>query len=234
VEPVPETTEALAQLEDVDPGLLEALSFSGRQVIRIAPDCIGMSVAASKDGVVFTLVASDQGAALLDAVQYIGGGPCVEAMEGERVLEADVDDITDEASWHLFAQAAAEAGIASTLTLPIIAGGRVVGTVNLYGATADAFSGRHEDLAEVFHAWAPGAVTNADLSFRTREAARTAPRRLAEETTVNQAVGVLVAAQHLDPEAARNRIKDAALRSGLPEAAVAEGVLRLWLHDGRR
>lgn len=234
MEPIPETTAALAQIDVVDPELVAGLAAAARRVTAIAPDCVGMSLAAAKDGVVFTLVASNQRTALLDAFQYLDGGPCVDALRGERLLAADTDDITNEASWQLFAQGTAEARVASSLTLPVIASGRVVGTVNLYSASGDAFSGRHEALAEVFNAWAPGAVTNADLSFRTREEAREAPRRLEEEATVNQAVGVLVAAQHIDPVAARNRIKDAARRTGLDEAQVAEGVLKLWLHDGER
>ena len=62
----------------------------------------------------------------------------------------------------------------STVTLPVLAGGAVVGSINLYAASAEAFVGHHEAIARIFDAWAPGAVTNADLSFSTRAVAEQA------------------------------------------------------------
>jgi len=73
------------------------------------------------------------------------------------------------------ARAEALAGISSTLSLPILGDGHVVGGVNLYGATSDAFDGHHEDLADACGAWAAGAVTNADLRFNSRVRAAATP-----------------------------------------------------------
>ena len=89
-------------------------------------------------------------------------------------------DLLDEDTWHLLAMASAARCIVSTLTLPIVKDGRIAGAVNLYGASRQAFTGHHEALAEIFGAWAPGAVTNADLSFSTRRDAEEAPRTPAE------------------------------------------------------
>ena len=62
-------------------------------------------------------------------------------------------------------------GHGSTLSLPILDDDQVVAGVNLYASTDDAFDGKHVEVARVCRAWAPGAVTNADLAFRTREEA---------------------------------------------------------------
>ena len=55
----------------------------------------------------------------------------------------------------------------------------VVGTVNLYAASRPVPSPVcARMLATIFGAWAPGAITNADLSFSTRDTAREAPQTL--------------------------------------------------------
>ena len=83
--------------------------------------------------------------------------------------------------------------------------GEVVGSVNLYAASARAFEGLHDELATIFGAWAPGAVTNADLSFATRDTARSAPRTLQENAAVDRAAKLLAAAADLTADEARDR-----------------------------
>jgi GAF domain-containing protein len=103
----------------------------------------------------------------------------------------------DEPAWRLFSEATAAVGIRSTLTLPILVRDRVTGSVNLYASSARAFTGHHQQLADALGAWAPGAVTNSDLSFNTREAAQRTPLVLRERVVVDTAVGHLMATQGL-------------------------------------
>jgi hypothetical protein len=80
MEPVPETRAALQDLSaygDVD--LVECLQQTGKQVSRIVPECVGLSVSQLEDGLTFTLVASSAEIAALDATQYLDGGPCVDS-----------------------------------------------------------------------------------------------------------------------------------------------------------
>ncbi len=136
----------------------------GRQVREIVPECVGLSLTVAEGELTFTLTVDRPGAALLDAMQYLGGGPCVAAVEQGRMWSTD-DLPTDEGAWQLFARAEAFTGVASTLSLPVMTGEQVTGGVNLYASTADAFDGHHEEVAKACGAWAQGAVTNADLSF---------------------------------------------------------------------
>lgn len=64
------------------------------------------------------------------------------------------------------AQRSAARGIQSTLSIPIVDGETVMGGVNLYGSRASTFDGRTHEFAELFGAWAAGAITNADLTFQ--------------------------------------------------------------------
>jgi GAF domain-containing protein len=225
MEPISETLAALDELDPVAEGELRArLVNAGRRVRALVPDCIGLSIATIEHGVTFTLVASAVDIAVLDAVQYLAGGPCVEALDSSDPLEADAEEF-DERDWQLFAQATAARGVQSTLTLPIVADDRVIGSVNLYGASRRAFGGLHEQLADIFGAWAAGAVTNADLSFDTRRLATEAPGHLRRSAKISTAVGVICARLAVDEEEARRLLRDAAACAGASELRVAEVLL---------
>jgi GAF domain-containing protein len=235
MEPIPETYEALAELETFAPDedLLEQLLRAAEQVEEVVPDCIGMSVTMLEHGVTFTLVASDEAILVLDAVQYLVGGPCLRAVYDEEVLETETADgaAMDERGWRLFADVSAARGVASTLSLPILDKGTVVGGVNLYGASGRAFEGHQEQLAGILGAWAGGAVTNADLSFSSREAAQRAPEVLRRAHQVDVALGSLSSTLGITIDEARQRLLEAAARAHLPPERVAAVVKRLLSGD---
>ena len=208
--------------------LRDELDLRARLVRTFVPDCVGISVASVQHGVTFTLVATSEEIAVLDAVQYLFGGPCVDAAHSDEVweLSSDEEALLDENGWHRFARATAAHTIASTLSLPILDDGDVVGSVNLYAASAQAFTGVHEEVATIFGAWAPGAITNADLSFATRETARKAPQTLRDRARVDRAVEMLAAAADLTAEEARESLREAARRAGITDARLAETLFR--------
>jgi transcriptional regulator with GAF, ATPase, and Fis domain len=230
VEPIPETARAIADfgpfiIENED--LLRELMDKAHRVQALVPQCRGVSVASNADEVTFTLVATAKEIALLDAVQYIGGGPCVDAVRAERVLAYEQSQLLSEEEWQLFAHATAAASVASTLTLPVIVSGQVGGSVNLYASTPDAFDGHHEALARIFDAWAPGAVTNADLPFSTRHVAERAPDLLRDDVDLAIASSVIANLDNLSIEDGRQRLRDAAQRAGVTEEQLAHTIIEL-------
>jgi GAF domain-containing protein len=233
LQPIPETRQAINELEpgdEIEDVLLDLIEH-GRHVRELVPDCVGVSLATVERGVTLTLVASDRDIALLDALQYLDAGPCVEAATAPGVVTFERDEVSSDADWEsewrLFAEGTSAAGVRSTLTLPILADGNAIGSVNLYAATPRAFEGLHEQVAAIFQAWAPGAVRNADLSFATREQARQAPRILRDAVRVDAAVGLLVAALGINEWEARRRVYDAAGRAGVTAVQLAKFVLSL-------
>jgi GAF domain-containing protein len=175
--------------------------------------------------VTFTLVATESEIAALDGVQYVDGGPCVSGIHHEEPVEMVGSDAMSEEGWHLFARASSASGVASTLTLPVLVDGEVTGTVNLYGASPDTFTGHHEAIAEIFDAWAPFAVANADLAFSTRQLAEQAPAILHEEQRLEVAAGIVASLHQIDVTTARQRLRDAAERAGVSEADVARKII---------
>jgi len=213
--PIAETVEAIEEYGpfSLDRDLLEDLRAQGERVRAIAPGCVGMSVASFQHGVTFTLVASDDGTAVLD------GGPAAEAAP---VLEEG--DLLSEERWRILATTVAARGVASSLSLPITEGSLVVGSINLYGAEPATFHGHVDALAQTLGAWAAGAITNADLAFDSLERARSAPALLREETTVSVAAGVLAVAFSCSVASAEGRLRRGALRTGVPVGLLAAAI----------
>jgi len=147
------------------------------------------------------------------------------------VILSDTEALLDEVTWHLFAQTSAAAGIRSTMSMPIRHGGVVTGGVNLYGSETGTFQGKVSELAELFGAWAPGAVANADLSFESRLEAVEAPARLRAQAYIDQAVGLLVSARDLAPDAAEERLHVAAARAGVAVFVLARALVQTFDDD---
>jgi len=225
LEPIAQTWEALDEIDPPDDAYRVELLRCARRVREVAPGCVGVSLSGLEHGVTFTLVATGPEAALLDAGQYVSSGPCVEAAAAEQVGARARDDFFSEEGWASFARLTAATGVSSSLTLPIVADGRVRGTVNLYGAAVDTFEGRHEQIAEIFSAWAPGAVTNADLDFATRRTAEDAPAELRARHRLSAAIGIVAATESLSLDDAQAAIRAAARRAGVDLDELADAII---------
>lgn len=223
LEPIPETVRAIEELGPFVHGgdLLEELTEMGRRVATLVPDCVGLSLVSAEHGVTFTLIASEHELALLDALQPGDG----DRPRADELLTRD--DLLDEEAWRLLGLAGAARCVLSTLTLPLRAASALSGSVSLYGASRQAFAGHHRHLAEILGAWAPGAVTNADLPFATLGEAKQAPGHLLRASTVDEAVRLVAEVQSLAVDTARRRLHEAAERAGITDEQLAEAVLRL-------
>lgn len=230
MEPIPETVEALRALtrrgDDTVARMLMKLS---EDVVSVVPDIVGVSLTLLGEGMTFTLTASSSLAAELDAVQYLDGGPCDQTAKTGQRSEYHVGNAVDEKRWHLFARATAAAGVASTLSLPVSWDDDVIASVNLYAATADAFDGRHDELARVCGSTAEAAISNADLGFTTRFAAAETSERLQSGEQIERAVSTLVSYLHLTSAEARQVIGETALRAGISDVQLARVVVESML-----
>ena len=180
VEPIPETREALRRLseppmEDLGPDLQEAGTILQARV----PGLVAFSISIVRENLTFTYVASAfrrRWTWTRCSISTVGRASRPSRRSGS--WQSTTADLFDEGRWQFFARAGNAYGIASTLSIPIIHDDEVVGGVNVYGAAGDTFDGRHDELARLFGAWAPGAVTNADLLFTSRLEALRAVDRL--------------------------------------------------------
>jgi GAF domain-containing protein len=225
VEPLPETQAALTELAWAEPSAASVeLEHQVERARQIVPELVGVSVTLLRESLTFTYVASSEVIRVLDGLQYLDGGPCVDAIRDQRVID-DPEAALDEQQWQLFTRAESVVGIASTLSLPVVSDGRAVCGINLYASRAGAFGDRHQTLADVFGAWAGGAVTNADLSFTTRFRAAEAPGRLQALHTIDKAIGIIASRQKVSVAAARRRLDQAGALAGVAPDTLARAVL---------
>lgn len=226
MEPIPETMHVIRQqLERGDTDLSVALQRLSRDTLEIVPECVGLSLASYSDGITYTLVATSLDVATLDAAQYVDDdGPCVRAALEGRAVTTDSSGALSERNWQVYAHVSTSQGVASSLTLPLRRGDQVIGTVNLYASTPDAFKGREEQVARAIGAGAADAVANADLSFSTRLLAQKGPEIFEDQYAIDLAVGILAAFHGLDVTVARERIRQAARRAGVTEGQAARSL----------
>ncbi len=231
MEPIAETEAAIQEYLEADESDLDrTLREMANAVRRIVPACIGLSLTLVREQLTFTLVASDEPSAVIDAAQYLDGGPCVRDDTDAGVREVSMDEALDEGRWTLYARTSAAQGVATSLSLAVVEGEEVVGGINLYAALPDAFAGHHDQLAAALGASARTAVADADLSFLTRRMAQQAPTLLRESRDVEVAVGLLAARYGESVEEAQERLRIAAGRATVPVATVARVLVAL--HQG--
>lgn len=222
MEPVPETEAVFEELAaHGDTEIATILDDMGRRALEIVPDCVGLSLMVVADGLTYTLVASDERFASLDAVQYFDEGPSKAVLDTQQPVEVNTEALMDEGQWLTFARATSEARIASTLSMPLIQSGDVVGAVNLYASAPDAFNGHHGRLADALGASAENAITNSDLTFSTREEAARAPQELSDQFDIDGALSIIAGAKGVDITTAKARLEQAAVRAGITEAQAA-------------
>ena len=159
----PGDTSSLPELDAVlDDETLLARLRRAPTAPRAVPGLVGVSMASRDQGVTFTRGDRQEIAVSSRPVRL--HGPCSTPWTSATASPPPPVGCSTRSAAD-FARASAAAGIHSTLPCPSSTA-TVVGR-QLYGRDEDTFVDRHEALAEIFGAWAPGAVADADLSFTT-------------------------------------------------------------------
>jgi Stage II sporulation protein E (SpoIIE)/GAF domain len=97
---------------------------------------VGLSVLA--DGEVLSIGATSDSAQRMDHGQaHDGDGPCLHALSSGSAVS--VTDYTTDSRWPGTASRAADAGVRSSLSLPLKTGDLVLGALNVYSDSPDAF-----------------------------------------------------------------------------------------------
>jgi len=191
-------------------GMLVLSSAESLEATLTAVAALGCDAHAGCDMVSLTLVeggkprtvaTTDAAAVVFDDAQYRSGtGPCVEAMTAQRIVR--VDDLLVDPRWEDLAAAAAEAGIRSSLSAPLVVGGATTGGLNYYGRESAAFSPEDEVFSARFSSRAATVVSNATAYWSVEESARQLATALESRALIEQAKGVLIATQGCTAEEA--------------------------------
>jgi transcriptional regulator with GAF, ATPase, and Fis domain len=192
---------------------------------RSSPGVTAISVTAHEDGEYLTAATTSAAAQEVDEHEYVTeAGPCVDAIEtGELQLS---DDVLADDRWPTFSDAATARGFRSAAGVPLVAGGRIVGAINLYAAEPN---GLREVLPLTERMAGPLAtvVANALAMRRVTRLGDSLQGELAQLAAVEQAIGILMAHRSWDARTAERALERTAAATGRSMEDVA---LRIVAH----
>jgi GAF domain-containing protein len=142
----------------------------------------------------YTVTSSDELAGQVDEVQYDQNeGPCLQALHDGNVIY--VEEMRSEARWPSYVVRATKVGVRSSLSLPLQVGDDVIGALNLYSRQPGAFDERLRQNLGIFAAQAAAALTMVLRQARQDQVSAQLEQALASRTTIDQAIGILMAQQ---------------------------------------
>ncbi|RAV17021.1 hypothetical protein DQP55_03155 [Mycolicibacterium sp. GF69] len=142
----------------------------------------------------------------IDSVQYeqLNEGPCLTAMESARPTVSG--SLGSDRRWPHFGGRVARMGVHSALSLPLIVDGRVIGAINSYARTRDAFGEHSVRLGTQFAGPAAVSVYNGQLLAGARERTRQLQRALGSRAVIDQAIGIIRSRSGASAEEAFERL----------------------------
>ena len=166
-----------------------------------------------------------EAALALDRAQYAAGdGPCLHAYRtGETVRIGRME--RDGAQWPAFAAAAADAGIVSSLSLPLNVNDETVGALNLYASDEMSFAEPSVHLAMLFAEQAAVAVWNADVYWKTYALTQNLSIALENREQIGHAKGILATRHQIKLEEAFDLMRVTSQRLNVKLREIADHVV---------
>jgi len=204
-------------------GVLSGLTSTAMRTVAAAT-AVSVTVLTDTE-TAWTCTATDETAVALDQAQYAAGqGPCLEAARTRCPVRAGVDEIRDR--WPEFADAAEGVGMRSYLSAPLVLGDEsVLGSLNLYGRTAEAFDQIDEALLRLFTAAASVAAVNARRYMRARDVASHMRAAMESRAAIEQAKGALMVRHAITADEAFQRLVDESQATNTKLRDVARALL---------
>jgi GAF domain-containing protein len=181
---------------------VDALAEVARDVIGHAE---GAGVSLINNGERTSVGATDARVLEADTLQYsLGEGPCLSAWaDSQPVL---VTDTTMEVRWKDWSSAAAEAGVRSCLSVPLLRGRDTIGAMKVYSSAPEAFTSADRHLLMNLAKSAAALLGHIQASNTPQRISDTVKESLAARDTVGIACGILMERHDLDRDEALTRI----------------------------
>ena len=141
------------------------------RALEIVPGCEGAGITLRGRGreSESTAAATSELTLEADRLQYdLDEGPCLDSVRGGGTLVSD--DLRHEPRWPRWAQAAAELGVRSVLSIRLHSEEENIGALNCYSRSTGAFAPESVELAEIYAVHATGVLSQAQLVTGLRTA----------------------------------------------------------------
>ncbi len=204
--------------------------------VRSIANCEAVGVTLFVDGKAATRASTGGLVYEVDHYQYdIGEGPCLQSMLDETVIE--VQDMATEQRWPRFGQHAAERGVHSSLSFPLMVRGQALGALNLYAHQPRAFSVTDRETGSMFAAQAAVALTNADTYAASVKLTGELRCALDSRAVIDQAMGILIGQNGCSQDLAFDALRASSQSENRKLRLVAEEIIRTAMsaseHSGR-
>lgn len=216
-----EKLERVSRLLRTDRELPAKLDTVVDMARRSIVNCDGAGVSLVIQGTPTTGAATGPLVFEVDEIQYrTGEGPCQTSVAARQVVRIDLRPGDGDCS--RFATEAAEAGVSSALSIPLMVGGRAVGALNLYSTTPGAFDERSERSAAVIAEYAAEVVATSALCAPSLEMVQGLQEPPEAREVIAEAIATLKERRGCSDELALAELRDQALTCGAPLSVVAK------------
>jgi hypothetical protein len=141
--------------------------------------------------------------------------------------------ISDDARWPRFGGAVLRLGVNSALSLPLVLREQVIGVINAYAYTLDAFAEHAVAMGTKFAGPAAVAVHNARLLTAAQQRAEQLQRALGTRSVIDQAVGIIRARSGVSAEEAFARLIKISQDDNVKLHVVAERLVEVTVRRAR-
>lgn len=199
--PIREALTALSRFFVGDGTVEQTLSKVTHLVTEAVPSAELAGITVRVGGKHRTAVFTDPTVLEVDAEQYeTGEGPCVHAATYGEV--AVVESTQGAGPYAEFRRAARHHGITSTLSLPLVIDTTPLGAMNLYARNDRGFDERQRSTGEIYAIQAAIVLANSQAYWDARESSTGLAQAMRNRAVIEQAKGMIMAAQGMDEDQA--------------------------------
>jgi GAF domain-containing protein len=171
-----------------------------------------------------TVACSDARARMMDELQYaFGDGPCLTAMRTGTTIY--VPDVSREHRWPEYIRAVAKHGVQSILGVPLPLEGESTAALNIYSSRPHGITGEDIARAELFGEQSAKTLRLELRLTRLQEAKDNMEAAMKSRTTIDVAVGVIMAQNRCSQDAAFTILRRASSSRNVKLHDVAMGVI---------
>ena len=142
----------------------------------------------------------------IDRLQHVDikEGPCVTCMHTRRPTASG--SLGSDSRWPHFGGRVARMGVHSALALPMLIGDKLVGAINTYARTRDAFGDHAVELGSQFAGPAAATVYNGQLLDHAQQRTKQLQSALGTRAVIDQAIGIIRARSGVGEQVAFDRL----------------------------
>jgi GAF domain-containing protein len=171
-----------------------------------------------------TAVFTDPTSPEIDQAQYDAGeGPCLDAMRDAEIY--GIDSTKEDGPWPAFRAAALAHGIHSTLSLPLVVDKWSIGAMNLYSYEPYGFGPADREAGSVFAGQAAIVLANARAYWDAQSLSERLGEAMRSRAVIEQAKGMLMAAQRCDEDQAFALLVQASQRENVKVREIARRIV---------